>query len=149
MAGGHSAGGSLGLAELIDKYGEKIYSDLHQYAGGLNLVEALREGSGYSPRQLLLLIINLPIESATIAAMRGGDDYRGWGIDRYMFASLIDSVRENTYAFLLANSDKRKKPNEPTPAYRPEDKQKSQKTKPNSFATMAAAFYNAAANKES
>jgi hypothetical protein len=76
--------------------------------------------------------------------MRGEDDYRGWGIDQYMFASLIDSVRENTYAFLLANS--KKKPEEPKPAYRPGNKDEK-KSKPNSFGSMAAAVYTAA-NKE-
>lgn len=146
MAGGHSAGGSLQLAELIDKYGEKIYSDLHRYAGGLNLVDALQDDSGYSPQLLISLITNLPIESNTIAAMRGGDEYVGWGIDRYLRANLIDAVNKNTYAFLLANS--KNKPEKPEPTYRP-GKKENDKPKPNSFATMAAAFYNAAANKES
>ena len=145
MAGVDSAGGSLSLAELIDKYGEQIYFDLHHYAGGLNLVEALQDGSGYSPRQLIMLISNLPMESATISAMRGDDEYRGWGVDRYMIAHLIDSVRENTYAFLMANS--KKKPDKPEPTYRP-GKKDDNKAKLNSFATMAGAFYTAAANKE-
>lgn len=146
MAGVDSAGGSLSLAELLDKYGEKVFFDLHHYAGGLNLVDALQYDSGYSPRQLILLIANLPVESATIAAMRGDDEFRGWGVDRYMIANLIDSVRENTYVLLAANS--KRKPEKPQPTFRPEQKRKD-KTQPNSFASMAAAFYNAAQHKES
>jgi hypothetical protein len=120
VAGGHAAGGSAGLAELIDKYGEHVYRDLHEYAGGLNLVAALRDGSGYSPRQILLLIKGLPLESATIAAMRGGVEFRGWGLDRYLSAALHDAVKENTFAFVAANS--KKKPTAPEPMFRPKEK---------------------------
>lgn len=141
MEGSDPAGGSLSLADLIDKHGEKIFFDLHRYAGGLNLVKALEDDSGYSPRQLLHLIMSLPVESATMAALQGGDEFRGWGVLEYQIASLIDSVRENTYVLISANS--KKKPEKPEPTYRPKQKQ-SQKTKPNSFAAMAAAFYNAA-----
>lgn len=119
MAGADPAGGSLKLAELIDEHGEHIYSDLHKYAG-LNLVDALRDGSGYSPTQILLLIKGLPVESATVAALRGGDEFLGWGADRYLMTALIDAVRENTYAFVSANS--KKKPKAPEPMYRPKEK---------------------------
>lgn len=119
MAGGHAAGGSLRLAELIDEYGEYIYRDLHEYAGGLNLVDALRDGSGYSPAQLLVLIKGLPIESATVAAMRGGQEFRGWGVDRYLRVRFLDAIRENTFAFISAHS--KKKVPEPEPTYRPKE----------------------------
>lgn len=130
MAEGQPAGGSIQLAGLIDEYGEQIYRDLHQYAGGLNLVDALREGSGYSPRQILTLIKGLPLESDTAAAMRGGDDFRGWGADRYLTTSLIDAVRENTYATIVMASGK-KKPKAPEPTYRPKDKPVPTNKEPN------------------
>jgi hypothetical protein len=97
-------------------------------------VDALREGSGYSPRQLILLIKGLPLESATVAAMRGGDEFRGWNLDRYLLTSVIDSIRENTYVFIAANS--KRKPSPPESAYRPKDKtpSKRQTGKPNLFA---------------
>jgi hypothetical protein len=123
VVGGHAAGGSLQLAELIDKYGEYIYRDLHEFAGGLSLVAAMRQGSGYSPRQILLLIKGLPLESATVAAMRGGDEFRGWGLDRYHSASLIDAVNYNTYAVIASNSGKRR-PKPPEPVYRPKPMKK-------------------------
>lgn len=122
MGGEHSAGGSSGLAELIDKYGEQIFADLHEYAGGLNLVQALRDGSGYSPRQLLTLIQHLPMESRTIAAIRGGDEYRGWGVDRYLSTNILDSINDLTYAFVSANSKRKPKP--PRRSWRPDSKPK-------------------------
>lgn len=138
MAGGHAAGGSLQLAGLIDEYGEHIYRDLHEYAGGLNLVDALREGSGYSPRQILILIKGLPLESATSAAIRGSQEFRGWGIDRYLRANLTDAVRQNTYVLLSANS--KKKPAPPEATYRPKEAVQPKKQNPNNpFAQRLAA----------
>ncbi len=147
MAGSHAAGGSLQLAELIDQYGEHIYRDLHEYAGGLSLVEALRDGSGYSPRQIILLIKGLPLESASVAAMRGGDEFRGWGFDRYLSTSLIDAVRENTFAFVAANS--KRKPSPPQPTYRPKDKAQVKRStgQPNLFAQRLSAARKAKAAK--
>lgn len=129
MAGGHAAGGSAQLARLIDQYGEHIYRDLHEYAGGLNLVDALSDGSSYSPAQILLLIKGLPLESATVAAMRGDDEFRGWGVDRYLLTALIDAVRESTYILLAANS--KKKPSPPKPTYRPTEKVLKKPPNPN------------------
>lgn len=133
MAGGHAAGGSSGLAELIDQHGELIYSDLHTHCGGLNLVTALQPGSGYSPRQILILIKNLPLGSATKAAMRGGSEFDGWDIDRYLRASLIDAVNVNTHVLISANS--KRKPKAPEPMYRPDNMKP--KKKANMFSVMA------------
>lgn len=146
MAEGHAAGGSIQLAELIDLHGEHIYRDLHEYAGGLNLVDALRDGSGYSPRQILLLIKGLPLESATVAAMRGSNEFRGWGVDRYFRVALIDAIRENTFAFISANSKRR--PTPPEPMYRPKEKVTKRNTgQPNPFAQRLAAARKARAGQ--
>jgi hypothetical protein len=129
--GGDPAGGSAGLAELIDKYGDEIFADLLQYCG-VNLVVALKPGSGFSPRQLLALIHQLPVESRTVAAIQGGPEFRSWTPDTYLLAAVIDAVRENTWAFVSANSKKKPKP--PEPVKRPG---KAKKKKTNSFAAMA------------
>jgi hypothetical protein len=133
VAGGHAAGGSAGLAGLIEQHGEFVFADLHRVYG-LNLVSALQPGSGYSPRQILILIRNLPVESATMAALRGGSEYLGWGMDRYLTTSLIDAVNFNTYAVVAAAGPKRK-PKAPEPMYRPEKAKKTKKV--NMFSVMA------------
>jgi hypothetical protein len=145
VAGGHSAGGSAGLAELIDKHGEELYFDLHHYAG-LNLVQALRYGSGYSPRQILTLVRQLPLESATVAAIRGGHQFRGWGVDRYMMANVVDAVNENTYATIAVSGATKRKPKQPEPVWRPKGL-KDGKPKRSTFAAMAASFFKAAQRK--
>lgn len=117
MGGGDSAGGSDGLAKLIDKCGEQIQADF-QSEYGLNLVAILRPGGGYSPRMVLSLIRQLPPESRTVAFLRGGAQFQGWGVDRYLYASMVDAIRENTHAFVSANSPKRK-PKAPEPVKRP------------------------------
>lgn len=68
--------------------------------------------------------------------MRGGIQFLGWDTDRYLLAQLIDSVRENTWAFVAANSKKR--PKQPQPIPRPE---KNVTKKKNQFAAMARAAY--------
>ena len=128
MAGSDSAGGSAGLAELIDSHGECIVADL-QDTYGVNLVSALQSGSGYSPRQLLVLIKQLPSDSRTHAALRGGDEFVGWGIDRYILATIVDAINHNTHAIVAANSGK-KKPRAPKPHYRPDAAKKRKQSNP-------------------
>lgn len=74
--------------------------------------------------------------------MRGGDEFRGWGIDRYMTANLIDAVRDLTFIFIKSNTDKKNQKGlkEPVPTYRPEAavEKKSRAPKQNMFAAMAA-----------
>lgn len=82
---------------------------------GLDLVKVLEDGM--SPAHLIVLVRQLPIESRTVAAMRGGDEFIGWGVERYMLAQLLDSVQNTTYAVVAANS--KRKPKAPKPAYRP------------------------------
>jgi hypothetical protein len=118
VAGGHTAGGSHGLAGLIEDHGEEIYADLLE-TYGVNLVDLFGDNPVYSPRQVLVMIQQLPPVSRTVAALRGGDIYLGWGADRYMLASLIDAVQQVGYATIAANSGK-KKPKAPKPFPRPE-----------------------------
>ena len=89
-------------------------ADLQEFYG-LNLVEEMR--AGMSPAQVIVLVRQLPIESRTVAQLRGGEQFRGWGQDRYMFAQLLDSVNGTTYAVVASNS--KRKPKAPKPVQRP------------------------------
>ncbi|WP_158881994.1 D site-binding protein [Amycolatopsis anabasis] len=135
MDGGDAAGGSAELARLIDKCGEALLADFqHHYQ--IDLRDVLRPGSGLSPRRALALVRQLPLESATVAALRGGPEFRGWGTDRYLLAMLIDAVNDNTFAFISANS--KRKPQPPKPVERP-GKAAQKNTNPNSFRAIAKA----------
>lgn len=136
MGGGVAAGGSFQLAELIDQYGEHLVPDLKRYYG-VELADVLVEGSGLTPRKVLLYIRALPADSATVAAMRGGLEFYGWDLDVYMLANLLDAIRENTYVTMMAAGPK-KKPKPPEPFQRPGSEKKKQQ---NVFVSMARAAY--------
>lgn len=145
MGGGDPGGGSAGLARLIDRYGECLVADF-QSEYRLNLAQTLQPGSGYSPKLVLSLIQQLPPGSRTIAEIRGGPQFVGWDADRYLTASLVDAVRENTYAVIAANSAKGKKPKPPKPIDRPRRTPPAGRsnTAANPFAVMAARHLEAA-----
>jgi len=132
---GKPAGGSLRLAELIDQYGEHLVPDLKRYFG-IDLGDVLVERSGLTPRKVLLYIRALPAESATVAAMRGGPQFYGWGMQMYMMANLYDAIKENTYVTMAAAGPKRK-PKPPEPFQRPGKEKKSN----NLFVAMARAAW--------
>lgn len=134
MDGGYPGPGSANLVRLIDKLGEELVADFEQYTNH-HLVDLFVEESGLTPRLAIVLIQQLPLEARTIAAMRGGDEFRGWGLDRYLLAQLIDAVNQTTYVTVAANSG-RKKPSRPKPVDRPESVVK-RKRGTNSFARMA------------
>lgn len=91
-------------------------------------------GSGLTARKALAIIRNLPLDSATVASIRGGVEFKGWDNHLYMLANLVDAVKENTYVFVAANAKRKPKP--PKPIDRPASKKK---TNPlgNRFALMA------------
>ncbi|ATI18801.1 tail assembly chaperone [Streptomyces phage Diane] len=93
---GAQVGGSLGLGELIDKYGEGIYPDL-LFHYGVDLTEVIA-GRGPSPALVLSLIQRLPDTSLTMALASGGREHFGWGIDRHMSADIFDAINQNTRA---------------------------------------------------
>lgn len=75
------------------------------------------------------------MDSATISAMRGGDEFRGWDVQTYLLALIADSIRENTWTFVSANSKRKPKP--PEPVTRPD----KPKQKGNMFSAMARQAY--------
>lgn len=143
MDGGDAAGGSRELVRLIDEAGEYLLADLRRYYQ-IDLRDVLVDGSGLSPRLVLAYIRHLPPESATVAHLRGGQQFQGWGHELYMLANILDAIRENTYAFVASNSKRKPKP--PEPFERPAVKQKK---KTSVFASMArAAWRNRKAKSE-
>jgi hypothetical protein len=134
VGGGDAAGGSRELAKLIDQYGEYLVADLKRFYN-VDLADVIDGAGGLSPRRVLAYIQSLPMESATHAAVRGGDQFRGWDMHTYLLAQIIDSIRENTHTFVSANS--KKKPKAPEPFPRPEKKRQ----KGNLFSTMARAAF--------
>lgn len=89
-----------------------------------------------SPKMALALIRHLPAESCTVAAIRGGAEYLGWGTDRYMMADMIDILNDINYAIIKVQLGKSYKNPPPTRMERPGEKQI--KNKANMFAQIAA-----------
>jgi hypothetical protein len=80
-----------------------------------------------------------------MAALRGGPEFRGWGIHEYLTASLIDSVNDVAYAVVAANS--KKKPKAPQPFPRPEQTVNSRRGA-GSFAAMATSLLQSAKERK-
>lgn len=131
-------GGSVRLAGLLDKYGEKLLPDLKHYFG-IDLRDIFSEVDPLAPDYVLAHVDNLPLESAFVAETRGGQEYRGWSEDRYIQAALLNSMRLLIYIFTLANIDpKAKKPQQPEPYPLPGNRErKPQEPKPGSFLAVA------------
>lgn len=70
-----------------------------------------------------MLVNQLPLASRTVAALRGGEQFNGWDVDRYFMATLIDAVNQVAYVTAAANS--KRKPKAPKPVSRPTRVQKS------------------------
>lgn len=62
------------------------------------------------------------MSSRTVAALRGGEQFIGWDVDRYFLAQLIDSVNRVAYVVSAVNS--KRKPKAPKPTPRPSRVQK-------------------------
>ncbi|MET9861959.1 hypothetical protein ABZY93_22080 [Streptomyces smyrnaeus] len=119
LRGGHAGGGSLGLARLIDDYGEGLFPDLW-FHYGIDLGDVIA-GRGPSPALVLLLAQRLPDTSLTVALASGGREHFGWGLDRHIATDLFDAVNQNTRA--TGNWGKGKAPKVP-PWPRPKAKTK-------------------------
>src|SRR5690606_19450704 len=132
VAGGDSAGGSRELARLIDKAGEELLFDFRHYLG-LDFLDVFKDGSGLTPRLALSYVRQLPMDSATQAALQGGPEYRGWDVETYQSADQVVVVNWLICVHIGVKSDKNKKPNKPEATYRSGEKRRKP-SKPNSFA---------------
>lgn len=113
-------GGIAGLRRFLTEYGEAVEWDMARYWPGRSLLELYR--SEMSWRELRVFLKFLPPESATARAMRGSTpEEDAWTLDRQLLASVVESVRENTFAMVKLHGDpkktKRMKP--PDPIERP------------------------------
>lgn len=81
---------------MIGEYGAELYADLLRYYR-VDLTEVVA-GRGPSPALVLALVEGLPEDSATVAAMRGGREWRGWTQQTRVLADLYDAVSLNTRA---------------------------------------------------
>jgi hypothetical protein len=106
-----TGGGSLALAELIDKHGTALVADfLSEY--GVRLVDVVFE---WPAREVLALVEGLPDNKVFAAYLAGGAKWRefhGWGKDRHVAADRWDAAV--SLAFSTAGS-KKKPPTYPRP----------------------------------
>lgn len=149
MGGGHPTPGSRALAVLIDDHGEALIPDLKQYYG-IDLCQLFDETEPLSPRWALIHANNLALGSATVAEQRGGPQFRGWDEDRYMMAALINAVKTNTHAFVLAHVDPKKShPDPPAPYPLPDNIEVRKKTHaPGTFGHQVGAMFAAAKKRK-
>ena len=122
---------------------------LHYYQ--VDLRELFSDEAPLSPRWVLSLVMNLPSSGAFWASRRGGNQFRGWDVDRYALVSLVDAMRTNNYILTMVNRDPKKSkpiPPEPFPTPDREIKKVSASThKPGSFAAIAASMMKAQKRK--
>lgn len=144
MGGGITAGGSRALAELIDKYGGAIFPDLLERYG-VDLRDLFRDESDLDPRTALSLVNHLSFDSAYIAELRGGPQFRGWNADRYLNVAQVNAQRALLHSYILTHTGKGKKPKAPEPYPIPQEPRDKAPHKPKAgsfggiVATMMAA----------
>ena len=136
MAEGHPGGGSIALARVIEQHGDSVYADLRRYYG-VDLSGVVAEPATISPVEVFALVENLPPESNTSALVRSEPGSSGWSTTEYLLASVIDAVRENTFANMQVRTKKRLTP----PGKLPVPGRKVEK-KPNQFLAMARKHFN-------
>lgn len=148
MAHGVTTGGSLALADLIDKYGEFLVPDLKRFYG-IDLRDLFSEEDPIEPRWLLPHILYLPSDSAYIAERRGGQQFRGWNPSWYAQVASVNAQRALNHMYILSHIGKNApKPKAPEPYPIPEIHKKNEAPKPNSFAGIAASMMAASRRKK-
>ncbi|QHB36913.1 tail assembly chaperone [Mycobacterium phage Roary] len=142
-------GGSLALADLLDKYGEVLIPDLKHYYG-MDLRDLFSEEHPLEPRWVLAHIIYLPTESAYVAERRGGQQFRGWNPSWYALVATVNGIRALNHMYILSHIGKNSsKPKAPEPYPIPEvDRSKTEAPKANSFAGIAASMMAASRRKK-
>ncbi|WP_326806642.1 hypothetical protein OHB04_02300 [Streptomyces sp. NBC_01775] len=114
----YGAGGIHGLAQLLREHGEAVEWDMAHYWPGRSLLELYRGEMSW--RELRVFLRYLPEGSATHRAVRPKKpDEEFWTPDRHLIATVVDAVRENTFATVKLGGDPKKtrrlKPPKPIP----------------------------------
>lgn len=127
MDGELSGGGSRAVLSVLDRCGSAVYADLLRYFG-VDLGGLVESPPSLSPKKVLVLVENLPMECMTSALLRGVEQSYGWDSTAYLLAGVIDSVRENTHVNMQVRTKKKLKPPEPVqvPGMEREKKRNSQ-----------------------
>lgn len=136
MDGRHPSGGSLQLGELIDKHGQYLAADLME-TYTVDIRDVLDADSGVTPRWLLVLIGGLGSKSRYAAELNGGQQFRGWDLDRCVSVYSLETLRAIQWLYTAAHVER--KPQFPKPFPIPRDRRPKEKTpdKPGSFAFIA------------
>lgn len=109
MDGGLGTGGSLVLADLIERHGAIIYADLLRYYQ-VDISTLVSDSPEISPKQAIALLENLPPESKSLAYISEVPSSYGWDTRAYLLAGLIDTIRENTHTNIQVRTKKKIKP---------------------------------------
>lgn len=118
MAGGDPGPGSAGLGQLIhDGHGGPLRADLQRYYG-LDLADIWR--GTLAPRRVWNLSEHLPEDAALAASLAGGPEHRGWTLQTYLLAHLLNSVRFADANNVRVNGGKLK--SDPKPVQTPQPK---------------------------
>lgn len=144
MDGVHPGGGSVGLAQLIDQYGEHLAADLLEFYD-VDLRDIFRPEARLTPLYLLVLIKGLPEGSRFNAERRGGQEFRGWDASRYAAVATVNAVRALQWTYIAAHSKSRPSPPQLFPI--PDDSVRRNEG-PGSFAYIAAQQIAAARRKD-
>jgi hypothetical protein len=117
QAGSDDPGKIEKAVRLTEGFAEEIEADLQRYYG-IDIVDLARDGSVLTWRKLLVLVDQLPPESAVKTAIRNsvpedalaelaGDASRApWSATESLLASLIDEVRMLAWMYASSHSDK-------------------------------------------
>lgn len=118
------AGGISGLRRFLEEYGEAVEWDIPRYWPGRSLLELYRGTMSW--RELRVFLRYLPNDSATRRAVKPlTPDEEFWNPDRHLMATVVDAIRENTFATVKLGGDpkKTKRMRPPKPIPRPGVKQ--------------------------
>lgn len=136
MDRGDPGGGTRGLAELIDEYGEQLAADLLEFYD-VDLRDVVRPEARLTPLYLLVLIRGLPDDSRFNAERRGGRQFRGWDESRYATVAIVNALRALQWTYVAAHVKNKPPPPEPFPI--PDQQVRRKKNGPGSFAFIAQA----------
>lgn len=112
------AGGISGLRRFLEEYGEALEWDVARYWPGRSLLELYRGEMSW--RELRVFLKGLPADSLTARTVRGSTPEEDqWTLDRQLAASMVDAIRENTFATVKLGGDPKKtrrlRPPDPIP----------------------------------